>query len=192
MVVGPNWYGMTPSGIAGVIRSTTDYAATMPRIFMNDTAEDHAAIQLQLNQIVMYPLSKFDGKMKTIDWMKVPKVNRPGKPAEYSTTQPPWVDPAVFFDQLPAVMAQVPPMPGEEALYKGISNLLAAAARDPDVMKTLRETAFEADKNLIAPMMRWNVNGQPAGNGWTSPANNGAFGTDYIHRAGAVKADPLR
>ena len=33
-------------------------------------------------------------------------------------------------------------------------------------------------------------NGQPAGNGWTSPANNGAFGTDYIHRAGAVKADP--
>jgi hypothetical protein len=59
-------------------------------------------------------------------------------------------------------------------------------------MKTLRETAFEADKNLIAPMMRWNVNGQPDGNGWTSPANNGAFGTDYIHRAGAVKADPLR
>ena len=57
-------------------------------------------------------------------------------------------------------------------------------------MKTLRETAFEADKNLIAPMMRWNVNGQPAGNGWTSPANNGAFGTDYIHRMGAVKAYP--
>jgi hypothetical protein len=39
-------------------------------------------------------------------------------------------------------------------------------------------------------MMRWRVNGQPAGNGWTSPANNGAFGTDYIHRMGAVKADP--
>ena len=26
-------------------------------------------------------------------------------------------------------------------------------------------------------MMRWRYNGQPAGNGWTSPANNGAFGT---------------
>jgi hypothetical protein len=31
---------------------------------------------------------------------------------------------------------------------------------------------------------------QPAGNGWTSPANNGEFGTDYYHRTGAVKADP--
>lgn len=39
-------------------------------------------------------------------------------------------------------------------------------------------------------MMQWRYNGQPASNGWTSPANNGAFGTDYIHRTGAVKADP--
>jgi hypothetical protein len=35
-------------------------------------------------------------------------------------------------------------------------------------------------------MMWWRFNGQPAGNGWTSPANNGAFGTDYYHRTGAV------
>ena len=39
-------------------------------------------------------------------------------------------------------------------------------------------------------MMQWRYNGQPMGNGWTSPADNAAFGTDYIHRAGAVKADP--
>jgi hypothetical protein len=45
-----------------------------------------------------------------------------------------------------------------------------AAVKDPGVMKTLRETAFAADEELIAPMMRWSVNGQPAGNGWTSPA----------------------
>ena len=57
-------------------------------------------------------------------------------------------------------------------------------------MKTLRETAFATDAELVAPMMRWRVDGELAGNGWTSPANNGAFGTDYIHRMGAVKADP--
>ena len=27
--------------------------------------------------------------------------------------------------------------------------------------------------------MQWRYNGQPAGNGWTSPADNGPFGTDY-------------
>ena len=63
-------------------------------------------------------------------------------------------------------------------------------AVDPEIMKTLRETAFAADKELIAPMMWWRYNGQSAGNGWTTPTNNAAFGTDYYHRTGAVKADP--
>jgi hypothetical protein len=162
----------------------------MPRIFMSDTPEDHAAIQPALSQIQFYPLSQFDGNMKTKDWSKLPKMEKPGVPAKYSTTQPPWVDPASFFDQLPAVMQQVPPMPGEEALYKWIDSVLDAAAKDPAIMKTLQAAAFAADQELIAPMMQWRYNGQPAGNGWTSPANNGAFGTDYVHRAGAVKADP--
>jgi hypothetical protein len=85
--------------------------------------------------------------------------------------KPPWVDPATFFDRLPIVMQQVPPMPGEEALYKGIGSMLDSAAKDPEVMKTLRKTPFAADAELVPPMMRWRVNGEPAGNGWTSPAN---------------------
>ena len=170
MVVGPNWKGATPAGIAGVVRSSTDFAVTMPRIFMDDTPEDHAAIQPALSQIQVYPLSQFDGKMKTKDWSKLPHFPVPKEKTrpEYSTTQPPWVDPATFFDQLPTVMKQVPPMPGEEALYKLIGSVLDAAAKDPEVMKTLRETAFAADKELVAPMMQWRYNGQPAGNGWTS------------------------
>jgi hypothetical protein len=96
----------------------------------------------------------------------------------------------MFFDQLPAVMKQVPPMPGEETLYKWIGSVLDAAANDPEVMKTLRETAFAADTELIAPLMWWRYNGQPVGNGWKSPSNTGAFGTDYYHRTGAVMADP--
>jgi Protein of unknown function (DUF1254) len=74
MIVGPNWKGDLPPGIAGVVRSSTDYAAIMPRIFMEDTSEDHAAIQPLLNQIMLYPLSQFDGKMKTKDWSKLPRV----------------------------------------------------------------------------------------------------------------------
>ena len=192
MVVGPDWKGTTPAGIAGVVRSTTEFAVAMPRIFMNDTPEDHAAIQPALSQIQYYPLSQFDGKMKTKDWSKLPHFPVPEEKTrpEYSTKQPPWVDPAVFFDQLADVMKQVPPMPGEEALYKWIGGLLDAAAKDPEVMKTLRETAFAADKEIVAPMMQWRYDGQPAGNGWTSESNNAAWGIDYIHRMGAVKAYP--
>ena len=188
MVVGPDWKGDTPAGIAGVVRSTTNFAVTMPRIFMNDTPEDHAAIQPALTQIQFYPLSQFDGKMKTKDWSKLPTF--PAPKAKPSTSANPWVNPATFFKELPMVMKQVPPMPGEESLYKWIGSVLDAAAKDPEVMKTLQTTAVAADQELVAPMMAWRYNGQPAGNGWTSPANNGAFGTDYIHRTGAVLADP--
>jgi len=188
MLVGPNWKGDAPAGIAGVVRSSTDFAVTMPRIFMNDTAEDHAALQPLLSQIMVYPLSQFDGKMKTKDYNKIPSF--PVPKAQPRTSANPWVNPATFFDELPMVMKQVPPMPGEEALYKWIGSVLDAAAKDPEVMKTLQAAAIAADKEIIAPLMQWRFNGQPAGNGWTSPANNGAFGTDYYHRTAAVLADP--
>ena len=188
MVVGPNWKGATSAGIAGVVRSTTDFAVTMPRIFMNDTPEDRKAIQPALSQIQFYPLSQFDGKMKIKDWSKLPSFPAPKEKPHTSAN--PWVNPATFFNELPMVMKQVPPMPGEEALYKWIGSVLDAAAKDPEVMKTLRAAAAAADKEMISPLMQWRYNGQPAGNGWTSPANNAAFGTDYYHRTGAVLADP--
>jgi hypothetical protein len=188
MVVGPSWKGSTPAGIAGMVRSTTDFAVTMPRIFLNDTPEDRKAIQPALSQIQFYPLSQFDGKMKTKDWSKLPSF--PALKAEPSTSANPWVNPATFFAELPGVMKQVPPMPGEEALYKWIGSVLDVAAKDPEVMKTLQAAAAAADQEMISPLMQWRYNGQPGGNGWTSPSNNGAFGTDYYHRTGAVLADP--
>ena len=91
MVVGPNWKGETPAGIAGVVRSSTNYAVTLPRIFMNDTPEDHAAIQPALSQIQFSPLSQFDGKMNTKDWSKLPTFSVPKEKTrpEYSSKQPP-------------------------------------------------------------------------------------------------------
>jgi hypothetical protein len=190
LIAGPNWQGATPDGIAGVLRSSTNGAISFPRIFMADSAEDRKAIQPLINQILFYRLSAFDGKMKTKDWSEIPEVKKEGKPAKYSNTQPPWVDPETFFEQLPKIMKEVPPLPGEEKLYEWIKSVLEAAAKDPEVMKTLRETAFAADKELIQPMTKWRYSGQPAGNGWTAPKNLGAFGTDYIHRAGMMYAGP--
>src|SRR6516225_1973133 len=142
-----------------MVRSPTDFAVTMPRIFMSDTPEDHAAIQPALTQIQFYPLSQFDGKMKTKDWGKLPSF--PAPQAKPATSVNPWVKPATFFDELPIVMKEVPPMPGEEALYKWIASVLDAAAKDPEVMKTLQAAGSTADKELIAPMMQWKYNGQP-------------------------------
>jgi hypothetical protein len=82
MVVGPNWKGETPKGITAVLRSSTTVVLAIPRAFMDDTPEDHAAIQPLLSQIVFYPLSRFDGQMKTVDRSKLPPTPRPSPVAQ--------------------------------------------------------------------------------------------------------------
>ena len=184
LMVGPDWKGETPFGITAVVRSSTSSAFAAPRIFMDETAEDHAAIQPVINQVVFYPLSEFDGKMKTKDWSKLPHF-----PAPESKGETKWVDPDTFFDQLPAVMRSVPPLPGEEALYKWISSVLDAAAKDPAIKKTLKETAVAAEREMITPFFQWRYNGRPAGNGWNSPVNNAKWGTDYLNRTGTARSN---
>ena len=121
-MVGPNWKGETPAGITAVVRSSTRLAfVAIPRVFMDDTAEDRKAIQPLVSQVVFYPLSEFDGKMKIKDWSKLPDFPAPKSSGK---GEPKWVNPETFFDELPAVMKSVPPLPGEEALYNWIGGLL--------------------------------------------------------------------
>jgi len=114
LMVGPGWHAQTPAGITAVVRSSTELAFAAPRVFRDDTLEDLQAVQAVLNQINFYPLSEFDGTMKTKDWSKIPDFPAPKSSGDGEAK---WVDPMTFFEQLPEVMKLVPPMPGEETLY---------------------------------------------------------------------------
>lgn len=185
LVVGPNWNGTVPSGITRVLHSPTDLVAVFPRVFQDDTPEDKAAIQPLLSQIVVYPLSEFDGKMKTVDWKSTPSY--PAPPSTGGETK--WVVPEKFFDELPLVLKQVPPMPGEEALYATFQSVLDAAAKDPKLKQTLTQTAVAAEKDLISPLFDFHMNGRPIGNGWNSPPNGASWGYDYLSRAATAKSN---
>jgi hypothetical protein len=187
LIVAPNWKGEVPEGITGVVRSTTNMMLTVPRVFMDDTAEDRAAIQPLVNQISLYPLAKFTGKMQIVDWKKAPIY--PGASGGSEETK--WVVPDTFFDLLPAVMKSVPPQPGEEALYGLINSVLDAAAKDPQIAQTLKETAIASEKEVFTKFLQWQYNGRPAGNGWNSPINNARWGTDYLTRASTGKSNIL-
>ena len=99
------------------------------------------------------------------------------------------MNPETFFDELPAVMKSVPPLPGEEALYEWIGSVLDAAAKEPTIKKTLTETAVAAERELIPPFLQWRYNGRSAGNGWNSPVNNAEWGTDYLNRTATAKSN---
>jgi hypothetical protein len=186
LLVGPNWNSNPPTKINAVYRSSTDLAAIFPRVFQDDTPEDKAAIQSVLRQIMVYPLTEFDGQMKTKDWSKVPSFPAPPGAGKGETK---WVVPEKFFDQLPEVLQTVPPLPGEEALYSTFKSLLDAAAKDPQIKATLTQSAIAADEELIKPLFDFHNNGRPVGNGWTSPPNGARWGTDYLSRAATAKSN---
>jgi len=189
LVVGPNWKGEAPEGIAAVLRSPTNLVLTVPRAFLDDTTEDRASIQPVLNKISFYPLSKFTGKMQLVDWKHIPIY--PAAESASGSAETKWVVPDTFFDLLPAAMKNVPPLAGEEALYKWISSVLDAAEKDPKLRQTLKETAIATEAELFDSFLQWKYVGRPVGNGWNSPNNNAKWGTDYLNRASTAKSNIL-
>jgi hypothetical protein len=69
---------------------------------------------------MMYPLADYDGKMKSTDWSQLPVAPA----AATGDDEIKWAVPERFFDELPTVFADAPPMPGER------STLCASARRD--------------------------------------------------------------
>ena len=185
LLAGPNWQGDVPAGVNEVLRSPTALANLIPRLFMDDTDADRAAIQPIINQVVVYPLSEFDGKMKTIDWNKAPVIPNPNSGGGETK----WVVPEKYFDQLGEVLKTVPPLPGEEALYDQMTALLAAAEKNPEIKKAITEEAKELDGTLIKDFLQWKYNGKPAGNGWNRSVNNAEWGIDYFNRTGTARSN---
>lgn len=187
LLAGPNWKGDKPNGVEAVFRSSTAMAAAIPRIFMDSTPEDHAAIQSVINQVNIYPLGEFDGKLKTVEWAKLPTI--PAPPSDASAGETKWVVPDRFFDQFGQVLDTVSPLPGEEAMYAQFRALLDAAKQNPAIHQVLVDTAVATEHDVIGPFFEWVHNGRPAGNGWNRSTNNAQWGLDYFNRTGTARSN---
>ena len=188
MVVGPNWKGATPKGIAKVLRSPTNTAVFIPRVFQDETSEDQEAIQPLLRHINMYPVAEYDGKIKIREWSKLPEIpNETQQKNQKSETQ--WVVPEKFFDELAGLLNSTPPLPGEELTYKQARALLQAAARDPHTKEVLKQAAIDAEKNLVEPLAQFRNFGQKAPYFWTTISDGASFGTDYFARTAVAKSN---
>jgi hypothetical protein len=169
-----------------VFRFDTRIAVCAPRIFMDDTGSDRAAIQPVVNQVMMYPLSEYTGALRAFDWAAAPVF--PAGDATSGEKETQWVDPAQFFGQLSTVMAEVPARAGEEALYGWLDSLLQAAA-DPQVAGQLNAAAMDADAGLVADLFQFRNIGLPLPGNWSTQRNGARFGTDYLSRTAMGKAN---
>jgi hypothetical protein len=187
LLAGPNWRGSVPPGINEVVRGPTEIANAIPRVFLNDTAEDRAAIRPVVNQIVAYPVAEFDGQMKTMDYAALPHFPAPPPSADGGETK--WVVPEKFFEVFPSVLDTVPPLPGEEAIYANLRQLVNAAHADPAIARLLTDTAVASEREIVLPFFEWRQNGVPAGNNWNRSKHNAEFGVDYFSRLGTSKSN---
>jgi len=187
LLVGPDWDGAVPKGIAHVFRSSTNTGFVAPRVFADDAPEDKRAIQNVLNEVLMYPLSEYDGTMQRYDWSAIPKA--PAQAAGDGETK--WVVPEKFFDELDRVLADAPPLPGEEARYAQVLAVLAAARADATLMAAMVDAAKEVEVNVVTPLLQFRNYGQQLPHHWSTISNEAAFGTDYFTRTAAAKSNIL-
>ena len=185
LLVGPNWEGEVPKGITKTFRSPTNTGFVAPRVFQDDTPEDKQAIQRVLRQVLMYPLSEFDGAMKNKDWSRVPIAPS----TQTGDEEVKWVVPEKFFDELPAVLADAAPLPGEEARYAQVRAVLEALKSNPALKREMTEAAIEADAQLIKPLFEFRNYGQQLPHYWSTISNEAAFGTDYFTRTAVAKSN---
>lgn len=185
LLAGPDWNGTVPAGITEVFRASSHTGLVAPRIYQDDTAADKQAIQSVLTGIVMYPLAEYDGRMKSIDWSKLPR--EPGAPHGEEETR--WVSPEKFFDELPLVLADAPPLPGEEARYAQVLAVLAAAGDNAELKQVMVEAARDAEEALVNPLFQFRNYGQQLPHHWSTISNESAFGTDYFTRTAVAKSN---
>ena len=185
LLVGPEWNGEKPEGITDIVQTSTDLALVVPRLFMDDTAEDREAIQEIINQVMVYPLSEYTGEMKTKNWKEAPAV----KSGDGSGGETKWVVPEKFLDQLAVVLKDVPALPGEESMYGQFAALLAVLENNPQLKKEVTQELVELDNTMIKDFLKWQYNGKPAGNGWNRSVNNAEWGLDYFNRTGTSRSN---
>ncbi len=181
-----DWNGKVPDGITAVYRSSTLRGIVIPRVFQTDDPADKKAVQPLVNQIGLYPLEDFDGKMKITDWKKT-KVTPPDPNGAKGETK--WVKPEIFFDQLADILKEVPPMPGEEAFYAQIQALLDALAKNPKLKEIAKKAAIDAEENYVKPLFQFQNVGYPVKYNWNTQRNGAQFGYDYLTRLSCAKAN---
>ena len=185
LLVGPNWQGDTPKGITKVFRSATNTGFSAPRVFQDDTSADKKAVQSVLQQVLFYPVNEFDGTMKSKDWSSLPKA--PVQAAGDEEAK--WVFPERFVDQLPLVLADAPPLPGEEARYAQVLAVVAAAQADDNLKAVMTKAAADAEEQLVKPLFQFRNYGQQLPYHWSTISNEAAFGTDYFTRTAVAKSN---
>src|SRR5262249_7996909 len=163
--------------------ASSNSRVVIPRVFQNDTPEDKKAVQSVIGGVMMYPVSEFDGSLKTHDWTKVQAT----PPMASGSEEGKWGPTDKMIDTLPPDLDDARSVPGEEARYAQVLAVLGAAKSNPAMKDAMTKAVEEVDRSIISPLFEFRNFGLQLPHYWSSITNGAAFGTDYFTRTATGK-----
>ncbi|MEU5859956.1 DUF1214 domain-containing protein [Nonomuraea sp. NPDC047529] len=99
------------------------------------------------------------------------------------------MDPAAFFEVFgEEVLDEVPPLPGEQAMYDWFRSVLQTDADAPKITAALKQAALDADA-MVGELFEFRNYGIPLARHWSTQHTGAAFGTDYLMRTAVGKSN---
>ena len=100
--------------------------------------------------------------------------------------------PEKFVDELPLVLKDATPLPGEEARYAEVLAVIAAAQKDPTLKAAMIDEAKKAEQDLVDPLLQFRNYGLPLAHHWTTQSNGARVRYRLFHPHGGRQVEHLR
>ena len=179
LVVGPDWKGTPPSDIVEVLQSPTHLVYVLSRVGCSGQGDLPNVLPL-INHITVCPLSQVGTFPTYVDWTSVKQIQDENK-------TPDWTPDNTYWTVLRSAMQNVEVPADQQEMVAGFLAVLNST--DPAVQADLGP-ALVAGKQAVAQTGALVNFGSPAGNDWRCLRTGGAFGTDYLTRAGTAYTLP--
>lgn len=89
------------------------------------------------------------------------------------------------------ILADAPPLPGEEARYAQMLAVVEATKRDDALKQAVIDEATKTEAEMVTPLLRFRNWGLQLPYNWSTTSNNAAFGTDTFTRTAVAKSNIL-
>jgi hypothetical protein len=183
-ITGPNWHGTLPPQVTQEVKSPTNTAFVIGRVYANGTPADYAQVNADQKEFKLVPLSSF-GKpyaapAGTID-PKAPSVKEKVRDVIGA------MDTQAYFNAMAASMAVNPPvLPQDAAIVADMAKIGLAPGHkfDPSKLPPADQAALaDVPKIAAALIAEAEKTGDKVVDGWLLTTGTGAYGTNYLWRA---------
>jgi hypothetical protein len=185
LITGPKWAGDVPKGMTQ-IKSPTRYMVILGRTYADGTEQDYKIVNAVQAQYKLAPLSAYGKPYKFV----APDVNpNPG----FSMTDKPQqvidaMDTSTYFNMMARLMGDAAPPPAEDAPMVARMAKIGIVPGQPFDMSKLDAATQAALKDVgkiaSAKIFATRESMGAKVNGWQIPGAAGAYGTNYLARAG--------